>query len=118
MKLTPELSILRSLLFTYSIENYDDSERERFIASKNVNNETELAELFEKLTKPEFLSYKPEIQQWHIDTLHYYLNTDENFDSVFYLFDTYFDDKIIDHRQFMTVLLRCLLHYKIESDAS
>jgi hypothetical protein len=73
MKLTPELSILKSLLFTYSIENYDDSERERFIASKKINNETELAELFEKLTKPQFISYKLEIQQWHIETLQHYL---------------------------------------------
>lgn len=118
MKLTPELSILRSLLFTYSIENYDDPERERFIASKNINNETELADLFEKLTKPEFLSYKLEIQQWHIETLQRYLNTDENFNSVFYLLDTYFDDEITDHRQFMSVLLRCLQNYTTEATTS
>ena len=118
MKLTPELSILRSLLFTYSIENYDDPERERFIASKNINNETELADLFEKLTKPEFLSYKLEIQQWHIETLQHYLNTDENFNSVFYLLDTYFDDEITDHRQFMSVLLRCLQNYTTEATTS
>ncbi|AZE61664.1 MULTISPECIES: hypothetical protein [Pseudomonas] len=118
MKLKPDLSILKSLLFTYSIENYDDPERERFIASKNVNDETELAELFEKLTKPEFLSYKIEIQQWHIETLQHYLNIDENFSSVFYLLDTYFDDEITDHRQFMRVLLRCLQHYRLETDAS
>ncbi|WP_248751490.1 hypothetical protein [Pseudomonas sp. MWU15-20650] len=118
MKLTPKLSILRSLLFTYSIENYDDPEKEHFIASKNVNDETELTELFDKLTKPEFLSYKLEERQWHIDTLLHYLNTDENFDSVFYLFDTYFNDEILDHRQFMKILLRCLQNYTLEIAAS
>jgi hypothetical protein len=57
MKYHPKLSILRSLLFTYNIENLDDSEREIFIASKNINNDEELIELFDQLTKPDFLTY-------------------------------------------------------------
>lgn len=118
MKLTPKLSIIKSLLFTYSIENYDDPERERFIASKNINDEKELTELFDKLTKPEFLSYRPKERQWHIDTLHHYLDTDENFESVFYFLDTYFDYEITNHRQFMKVLLRCLEHYNLDANAS
>ncbi|MCF5054678.1 hypothetical protein GIW50_09935 [Pseudomonas syringae] len=114
MNLSPKLSILKSLLFTYCIENYEDHERESFIVSKNVNDDKELSELFDSLTKPEYLSYGPEERQWHIDTLQYFLGTDESFESVFYLFDTYFDDEIIDKRQFMRVLLECLSRYQIE----
>lgn len=114
MKFTPNLSILRSLLFTYSIENFDDPEREIFIASKNINDDKELSELFEKITKPEFIGYRSEERQWYIDTLQHYLKTDETFDSVFYLFDTYFDDEILDNRNFMKVLLECLTEYNIE----
>ncbi|XVO89294.1 hypothetical protein ACQ9Y2_09635 [Pseudomonas palleroniana] len=114
MKLRPKLSIIQSLLFTYSIENFDDLDRESYITSKNINDETELSELFDKLTKPEFTSYKRRERQWHIDTLRHFLNTDENFNSVFYLFDTYFNDEIIDNRKFMEVLLKCLERYEVE----
>ncbi|MGE1153189.1 hypothetical protein [Pseudomonas kitaguniensis] len=114
MKRLPDLSILRSLLFTYNIENYNDLERESFIVSKNINDDKELSELFEKLTKPEYISYKPEVRHWYIATLQHFLNTDESFDSVFYHFDTYFDDEILDKRQFMKVLLDCLNRYQNE----
>ncbi|PMX07121.1 hypothetical protein, partial [Pseudomonas sp. GW460-12] len=115
MKHLPKLSILRSLLFTYNIENLDDSEREIFIASKNINNDKELAELFDTLTKPEFIKYKKHEREWHINTIRHFLNTDENFESVFYLFDTYFNDEITDKRQFMKVLLDCLDKYNAEA---
>jgi hypothetical protein len=118
MKLTPKLSIIRSLLFTYDIENTEDIERESLIVSKNVNDDNELTELFDELTKPEFISYKNEERQWHIDTLTHFLKTDENFDSVFYLFDTYFDDEIVDQRQFMKTLLECLMRYHAEATKS
>lgn len=114
MKYQPKLSILRSLLFTYNIENLDDSEREIFIASKNINDDKELIELLDKLTKPEFIKYKRDEREWHINTLQHFLNTDENFESVFYLFDTYFNDEITDKRQFMKVLLDCLGKYNEE----
>ena len=112
------MSIIRGLLFTYDIENTDDLAREKLISSKDISNEIELIELFDKLTKPEFLSYRPEERQWHIDTLRHYLNTDENFESVFYFLDTYFDDEITNNRQFMKVLLRCLEHYNLDDNAS
>lgn len=112
MKKHPKLTILRGLLFTYCIENTRDLEREEIIASKNINDPKELAELFDALTKPEFLSYKEDEQQWFIDTLEYFLATDENFESVFYLFDTYFEDEIADKKDFMRVLLEQLKNYK------
>lgn len=114
MKLIPKLSIIRSLLFTYCIENTDDIERETIIISKNVNNDEELAELFDELTKPEFVAYNYEERQWYIDTLNHFLSTDETFDSVFYLFDTFFEDEISDRRQFMKILLECLTRYQSE----
>ena len=115
MKLKPKLSIIRSLLFTYNIENTKDLEREEVIVSKDVNDDKQLAELFDELTKPEYMSYDNEERQWYIDTLNHYLNTDETFDSVFYLFDTYFDDEISDQRQFMKILLKCLTKYQAEA---
>jgi hypothetical protein len=115
MKKKPDLEILRGLLFTYCIENTKNLEREETIASKNINDETELSELFDTLTKPEFLSYREDEQLWFIETIEHYLSTDEDFESVFYLFDTYFEDDIIDKRHFMTVLLKCLNTYKSEA---
>ncbi|QJI19172.1 MULTISPECIES: hypothetical protein [unclassified Pseudomonas] len=115
MKPPPKLSTIKSLLFTYSFDNYDDPDRERLIVSKNINDDKELSELFDKLTKPEFLNYKKEEREWYINTLEHFLKTDENFDSVFYLFDTYFDDEITDQRQFMKVLLECLNRYHAEA---
>jgi len=115
MKLTPKLSIVRSLLFTYCIENTYDLERETIIASKNVNHAEELAELFDELTKPEFVAYTYEERQWYIDTLNHFLSTDETFDSVFHLFDTSFEDEIHDYRHFMKVLLDCLTRYQTEA---
>jgi len=82
MRHKPRLSILRSLLFTYNIENLDDHERENFITSKNVNDEKELSELFDELTKPEFASYGYLERKWHIDTIDYFLRTDESFESI------------------------------------
>lgn len=118
MKRQPKLSILRSLLFTYDIENTKDVEREEIIVSKNVNNRQELCELFDNLTKPEFFTYTKEEQQWFIDTISHYLSINDTFDSVFYLFDTYFEDKIIDQRHFMKVLLECLVRYQVEATAN
>ena len=115
MKRQPQLSILKGLLFTYCIENTRNFEREEIIASKNINNPRELTELFDALTKPEFYTYTSEEQSWFIETIKHYLLTDENFDSVFYLFDTYFEDEIIDNRAFMKTLLECLIRYHAEA---
>ena len=115
MKRQPQLSILKGLLFTYCIENTRSLEREEIIASKNINNPRELTELFDALTKPEFYTYTPEEQSWFIETIKHYLSIDETFDSVFYLFDTYFEDDIIDNRAFMKTLLECLIRYQSEA---
>ena len=118
MRLEPRLSIIQGLLFTYCTENSQDLAREAFITSKNVNNEHELKELFEKLTKPEFLRYKNDERSWHIKTLQHFLATEESFESVFYLFDTHFADEISDKRKFMKVLLESLLSYEAEANSS
>ncbi|PIB61173.1 hypothetical protein [Pseudomonas sp. 2822-17] len=119
MRKKPSLSILRGLLFTYCVENTKNLETEEIIASKNINNENELSELFHTLTKPEFLSYREDEQNWFIESIEHYLSTDENFESVFYLFDTYFEDEIVDKRRFMKVLLDCLKLYRLGlSDAN
>ncbi|WP_237235747.1 hypothetical protein [Pseudomonas sp. R76] len=51
------MEIIYGLLFTYNIENTDNLEREALISSKNANKEKELTEIFDALTKPEFLAY-------------------------------------------------------------
>ncbi|MEB2649516.1 hypothetical protein SOP86_28145 [Pseudomonas canadensis] len=117
MKKKPTLTILQGFLFTYSTENTRNLEREEIIVSKNVNDETELSELFDILTKPEFLSYTEDEQLWFIETIEHYLSKDEDFESVFYLFDTYFEDDITNKRAFMAVLLERLKSYRNETES-
>ncbi|WP_242201386.1 MULTISPECIES: hypothetical protein [unclassified Pseudomonas] len=117
MKIKPSLSTIQGLLFTYCIENARNPDREELIAFTDVNNSKELKDLFDKLTRPEFIKYKHEERQRHIQTLEYFLNTEETFEAVFYLFDTYFNDEIIDKRQFMKVLLECLIRYNLKTNA-
>ena len=115
---TPSMSIIRGLLFTYDIENTDDLKREERIASVDVNDEKELAELFNDLTKPEFLMYTRLEQDWFIASIEHFLAKNDSFNDVFKTMTTYFSTEIVDQRKFMSVLLRCLQHYKLETDAS
>jgi len=111
MKRKPSMSIIRGLLFTYDIENTDDLERERLIASKNVNTENELNELFDELTQPEFLSYTKPEQEWFIESIEHHLANNDNFDSVFKTMTTYFSEPVTDQQAFMRVLLDRLKQY-------
>lgn len=111
MQNKPSMEIIRGLLFTYDIENADDLEREKFISSKNVNNEKELIELFDQLTKPDFLTYTKPEQEWFIYSIEYYLSINDNFDAAFKKMATYFSDDIIDQQAFMRTLLTSLKHY-------
>lgn len=113
MKKKPSMAIIRGLLFTYDIENTDDLERERFISSKNVNNEEELIELFDELTKPEFLSYTEPEQEWFIDSIEHYLTANDDFNAVFKTMATYFNDPVADQRAFMKILSSRLKQYRI-----
>lgn len=115
MKPKPHLSTIQGLLFTYCIENSRNPDRKELIAFTDVNNAKELGNLFDKLTRPEFFKYKYEERKRHIHTIQHFLNTDEKFEAVFYLFDTYFTDEIIDKRQFMKALLERLTHYNLEA---
>lgn len=113
MKKNPSMSIIRGLLFTYDIENTDDLERECLISSKNINNEKELTELFDELTKPDFLSYTKPEQEWFIDSIEHFLSTEDSFDAVFKTMATYFSEPVIDQKKFMQTLLSRLKHYNI-----
>lgn len=112
VKNKPSMSIIRGLLFTYDIENTDDLEREILIASKDINNEKELSELFDELTKPEFLLYTKIEQDWFIDSIDHYLSINDSFDAVFKTMATYFNTPVSDQRKFMKVLLSNLKQYK------
>ncbi|MBV4455836.1 MULTISPECIES: hypothetical protein [Pseudomonas] len=118
MKIKPSTSTIQGLLFTYCVENAKNSDKEELIATTNINDDGELESLFNKLTKPEFIKYKSAERQRHIDTLEHFLETDENFESVFYLFDTHFDDEITDKRHFMKLLLECIRRYHLEATAA
>jgi hypothetical protein len=54
MKSKPGMIALRSLLFVFDIENTKCEKREKIIVSKDINNDQELAELFDILLKPDF----------------------------------------------------------------
>ena len=111
MKRTQSMSTIRGLLFTYDIENADDLERENLISSKNINNKKELIELFDELTKSEFLSYiKPE-QERLIESIEYYLAIKDNFDAALNTMTTYFSTPVTDQQAFMRTLLDRLKQY-------
>lgn len=112
-KRSPSMSIIRGLLFTYDIENTDDLKREAFIASKDVNNEKELIELFNELTKPDFLAYTKPEQDWFIDSIEHFLANGDSFDGAFKTMATYFSTEVIDQQKFMKTLLRCLKNYNL-----
>lgn len=116
MKAKPNMSVLRSLLFVFDIENTRSEEREEIIVSKDVNDDFELAELFDVLLRPDFLVYRSDERQWFVDALQYYLNAGDDFNEVFTRMDTYFDDDIHDQRRFMKVLLSCLRQYQSEGN--
>lgn len=108
----PNMSIIRGLLFTYDIENTDDLKRENLISSKNINTEKELIELIDELTKPEFLSYTKQEQEWFIDSIEHYLSIGDNFDSIFKTMATYFSEPVINQQMFMRTLLGRLRQYR------
>lgn len=103
---------IKNLLFVFDIENTTDDAREKIIVSKNVNDDAELAELFDALLKSEFLNYTHQEQVSLTETVAHFLNEDDNFDRVFGRMTTYFDEDVIDQRRFMQVLLDCLLKYQ------
>jgi len=114
MKNSYDIWDIRSLLFVFDIENTRDLKREEIIVSKDVNDENELAELFDLLLRPEFLIYSKKERQLLIDTLVHFLDCGDSFDGVFSKIDTYFDDGVKDQRKFMEVLLSCLHRYQSE----
>jgi hypothetical protein len=109
------MTVLRSLLFVFDIENTRDEKREEVIVSKDVNDEYELAELFDILLRPEFFIYRADERQWFIDTLVYFLEANDSFDGVFAKMTTYFDEDVKDQRKFMEVLLGCLQRYQADA---
>ncbi|TVT81546.1 hypothetical protein [Pseudomonas sp. H3(2019)] len=106
---------IRSLLFVFDMENTSDVAREEIIVSKDVNDEQELAELFDILMRPEFLIYSENERQLLIGTLVYFLGINDDFDGVFSKIDTYFYEDVKDQRQFMRVLLECLMRYQSQA---
>ncbi|MFT0476733.1 hypothetical protein ACMSI6_22850 [Pseudomonas antarctica] len=105
------MEIIRGLLFTYDIENTDNLEREKLISSKNPNNEKELIEIFDALTKPEFLDYTALEQKWFISSIKHYLSNNDNFDAIFKTMATYFNPPITHQQSFMQTLLSRLKKY-------
>lgn len=115
MKTSYKIVDIKNLLFVFDIENTRDSERERVIVSKNVNDDEELAELFDLLLKSDFLEYTPGEQASLTDTIVHFLKEGDSFDRVFGRMTTYFDEDVLDQRRFMQVLLKCLVRYQLES---
>nr|WP_256669359.1 hypothetical protein [Pseudomonas sp. C2B4] len=104
-------------MFVFDIENADDEEREALIASKNVNDEKELTDLFDLVLRSEFFAYEQTGRETLINTIAYFLNQDDDFNRVFERMTTYFDDDVVDQRKFMMVLVSCLRRYQLEGYA-
>lgn len=111
MKTNYQIVDIRNLLFVFDIENTDDEFREKYIVSKNVNDEKELAELFDVLLRPEFLLIQYGRESL-INTVAHFLDINDSFDRVFDKMTTYFDDEVVDQREFMKILLVCLRRYQ------
>ncbi|WP_055128490.1 hypothetical protein [Pseudomonas mediterranea] len=118
MRKVYDLHDIWGLLFVFSIENTQSEAREKIIASKNVNDNEELAQLFDILVRPEFFFYAPQERNLLVDTLSHFLANGDSFDYVFQNMDTYFDDDIKDQRQFMRVLLSSLNRYQAEANSA
>ncbi|WP_433736509.1 hypothetical protein [Pseudomonas putida] len=116
MKNLYNIENIRGLLFVFDIENADDEEREALIASKNVNDEKELTDLFDLVLRPEFFAYEQKGRETLINTVAYFLSENDNFDRVFERMTTYFDDAVVDQAKFMKVLLACLQRYQKEGE--
>ncbi|WP_130907328.1 hypothetical protein [Pseudomonas sp. Sample_16] len=114
MKNSYNIEIVYGLLFVFDIENTDNEEREALIASKNVNDDKELVELFDLVLRSEFFAYKQKGREMLVDTIAYFINENDNFDRVFERMTTYFDDDVVDQSRFMKVLLGCLKRYQLE----
>lgn len=107
-----DLHDIWGLLFVFSIENTRSEAREEIIASKNVNDNEELAQLFDILVRPEFFLYALQERNLLINTLDHFLASGDSFDYVFRNMDAYFEDDVKDQRQFMRVLLDSLNKYQ------
>ncbi|WP_448643648.1 hypothetical protein [Pseudomonas mediterranea] len=112
MKNLYDLHDVWGLLFVFSIENTRSKIREEIIASKNVNDNEALAQLFDILVRPEFFLYNLQERNLLINTLSHFLINGDGFDYVFRNMDTYFKDDVKDQRQFMRVLLGSLSRYQ------
>ncbi|MBC3366537.1 hypothetical protein [Pseudomonas sp. SWRI154] len=110
-----DMAVLRSLLFVFDIENTIDEGREEYIVSKDVNSDSELLELFDRLLTPDFLAFQGHEREWFIEKISFYLESGSDFDEIFSKITTYFDDDVKEQRRFMKVLLGCLRRY--HSDA-
>ncbi|AXP04689.1 hypothetical protein DZG01_17595 [Pseudomonas fluorescens] len=103
------------LLFVFNIENTRDEAREELIVSKDVNDDEELAQLFDALVRPEFFYYNLKERDVLVRTVRHFLESGDNFDYVFSNMVAYFDDDVKDQRRFMKVLLNCLEKYQAEN---
>lgn len=114
MKPKPSIMPLIRLLFVFNVENTRDDEREEIIVSKDVNQDSELSELFDIFLRPEFINCPRGALEEYIGIISYYLSTGDTFDSLFERMALHFDQDIHDQRHFMEVLLRCLKCYQSE----
>lgn len=118
MTKSSDMIVLRSLLFVFDIENTVDDAREEYIASKNVNSESGLLELFDQLLRPDFLAFQFHEREWLIEKISFYLKDGSDFDEIFSRITTYFGDEVKDRRRFMKVLLSCLERYQLEDTSA
>lgn len=64
------------------------------------------------MLRPEFFAYAMRERESLINTVAHFLDINDSFDRVFDKMTTYFDDEVVDQREFMKILLVCLRRYQ------
>lgn len=112
MTFKPDMSILPGLLFVFDIDYPHDESLLDEICATDVNDPVALSKIMDLALKPMYQRFLTDEQQWHIDTLRFFLEKDESFRSVLEKRSFLFTDEIDDSREFMRTLYVCLMRYQ------
>ena len=114
MRFKPDISILPGFLFVFDIDYPRDGSVEEFICLADVNDYTDLSMVFDLVVRPEFLNYSDDDKCWLIETIAFFMDEGNSFESVFAKRSLLFSDEIEDGRMFMRTLLERLRTYRRE----
>ncbi|MBC3207997.1 hypothetical protein HU755_14440 [Pseudomonas sp. SWRI111] len=115
MNFKPDISILPGFLFIFDIDYPHSESVEELICWADVNDCSDLSNVFDSVIRPEFLSYSEGDKCWLIETIASCLDENNSFEGVFAKRSLLFSDEIEDARMFMSTLLERLRAYRQET---